>query len=794
MDTGSKIKFQPDNSVVVEKHARFSLLSDGLVRLEYSPDGVFEDRRSFRAAARPAPTPFVRVSETDGIVTLEGKRITLRYSPDGRPFSAKNLAALDTQTRNTFWKPGQVDKQNLGGVHLSLDCMHRNLIPRGVHPAGMEYHENSGLFQMWQFRAYMEGADQEEAAADRYKTMALGDLVKALPHDALPSKLRELLRERSKFPPGILSRSGYFLYNDSTQAVLNTETGWPEPRRNSNGMDLYLFYYGGDFARALSDYRILFGPAPLIPRYSLGLWYSRFPTFNQSELIEVIDQFDQHDLPLDVLVLDMEWHQRGWYGWDWDRHHIPDPDALLAHLKEKQIHTTVNIHPDRVPIEDSLFREFIRQAGIKLDEHRPADTDTFGEYVISNQEHAAAFMNVLHKPLLDQGIDFCWIDGSCRVAPDSQVEGQFWTNHVYWDHINRRCPERRPVILSRAPGFGAHRYPFHFTGDTYSQWEVLKHVVEYTLRAGHMGQSFVTHDIGGHLSPFLYIDPELYCRWVQFGVLSPLLRLHSSGGSERRPWLYGENVLRSFAAAVRLRMSLVPYLYTLAWESSQKGLPMCRSNCLVLPEWEEGYDIWDAYFLGDRIYAAPILEPGETRPVVLPPGDWYRASTGEMIASTGRETRSLVASPYEAPPYFCRAGSLLVRQPYTLRASVIPETLILDVFPAHKSSHDRFLLYEDDGITRAHERAEYSLTLFEMDEAENGINISIHPAEGAYQGRPTHRNYELHIHGEGSWKALLNGREPVTASAGGTRSPQVQVFVFEHLPPVEEHLLQIRPA
>lgn len=263
----------------------------------------------------------------------------------------------------------------------------------------------------------------------------------------------------------------------------------------------------------------------------------------------------------------------------------------------------------------------------------------------ADRRNAEAFLEVLHLPVQRQGLDYWWIDGQMGVG-GAQVDKQLWTNHVYFESARTTLPDRRPMIFSRAGGFGTQRYPFHFTGDTWSQWEVLASQIEYTCRAGHLGRSFITHDIGGHMSQSTMIDPELYCRWVQFGALSPVFRLHSSKGGERRPWLYGDLEMRCFKAALQLRMELLPVLYTLARESHDSGMPLCRSACLQEPAWERGYQVWDSYFLGDRIFVTPIVTPGEAREILLPPGAWWCGIDGRLVVSDGTTSfPKLAAAP-----------------------------------------------------------------------------------------------------------------------------------------------------
>ncbi|MBD3391290.1 MAG: DUF5110 domain-containing protein [Chitinivibrionales bacterium] len=754
------------NSVVVDGRARFGLLADGCLRMEYAPDGEFEDRKSLRAFCRPAAQPFVRVAHDGRAVTLDGTNIRVRYAPASHPFSRKNLSVHCRTAPKIGWKPGTIDRKNLGGVHMGLDCMHRVTLPRGVHPAGEKYDHHDTRHVMAYFGTYMAEGGTCNIPEKERRTLGTYDLLSKYRANDLPPQAAKLVRARSKFPPGILSRSGYYLYND-TQCPLVEENGDVVDRQAPRDYrDWYLFLYGSDYHRALADYRTVFGPTPLPPRYSLGLWYSpSWPdTFSEETIREAVEGFERLGIPLDVIVIDFLWHLRAWSGWDWDPERIPDPDSLLAWLRSKRIAMTLSTHPDKVPEADSRFADFLNAAGIdssstspatRSGEHvdlefsrkKPKDDAFFRGFSVANARHAAALLDILHKPVQAQGVDFWWIDGSCPVEKDASVDQQFLTNHIFRQYAERSAPQKRPMLFTRAGGIGSHRFPFHFTGDIWAQWETLRHEVEYNLRAGHMGLSFITHDIGGYYSEFELEDPELYCRWVQFGALNPIMRLHGAKANERRPWAYGRLVEEVFTKAISLRTSLLPYLYTLARESFAKGLPLCRSNFLVMPGWQTGYDIWDSYFLGDRIYATPVTDAGSMRNVVLPPGAWYRGLDGSRWESDGRTPRPLFAGVHGAPPHFCRAGTVLVKQRAGLQASQIPRSLIVEIYPSGRRCVDAFTLYEDDGRSRKHEKGEYALTRFRMRESSRGLTLHIDPARGGFKGFPAGRAYEIRVFG-----------------------------------------------
>lgn len=732
-------------------NTRISRLAKGLFRFQYSPSNSFSESCSIRIPHRPKELDFESLQEDEKTWSACADQVEIHLVKDGESFNASNLWVQD-RSGHKIWDPSSVDHQNFGGAHTSLDYMKKGFIPKGVHPATCDHHQNDSSFNLWSFHNRLHSVDQGAIGDGSNMPKLFDEVLASTPEKDFPPLLRELLDERQKFPPGVLSASGYFLYNDSPSPLYNPEQEWlSDEQREEGALDLYLFVYGDDRQLAMEQHQTLFGASPLAPRYTFGLWYSRYPTFSEKEIYELKDQFDEHDLPLDVFVFDLEWHKRGWFGFDWDTDHIPHPDQLLGDLNAADIHTTFNVHPDRIPVEDSRFDAFLEKAGISVDkssiEPDYKGSITFGDFDLSQRSHAEAFMDVLHKPIQDQGVDFWWIDGHSNNQRDD-LDNAFWTNHIYHQHIKNNFQDRRPLIFSRTAGFGSHRYALHFTGDSWSTWEALHTQVEYTLRAGHMGQSLMTHDIGGHLSNMELIDPELYLRWVQFATLSPMVRLHSSKmyegvGGERRPWVYGQNVLKAFKAAMSFRMELLPYLYSLNHQSHALGLPICRSNALQMGTWKQGESIWDSYFLGDRIYAAPQLEGGTIREVTLPPGTWVRAGQQQILTSDGESTMVQVSHFDDLPPHYVKAGSLLIKQPYSKRASELPETLILEIYGDDQNSRDDFTLYEDDGLTQNHQQGVYRTQRFESSFSADKITVTIHPCQGHVPEAPQARTLIL---------------------------------------------------
>jgi alpha-glucosidase (family GH31 glycosyl hydrolase) len=675
--------------------ARFTCLSPSLIRLEYSPsfkEGSldqyrFEDRKTVQAYTRGAGIPWLTVKATAEQVVLSTGVLTLTYTPDGQPFSPKNLHIAWKQGHlKGTWDPGQVDLQNLGGTVTSLDMAQRHFLPEGVHPAGVGLDYPGAQTNLYVPTTAIHQELRSKGEKTAFEKPPLWYLWQHR-QDEWPEEARKQLSEWQKCPPGILSAAGYFVLDDSQSALVDEQGALCDDLHE--GQDWYFFAYGHDYALALQDFVDLCGRVPMVPSWTFGTWFSVFGQLAAQDYQDLVDHFDGLDLPLDVLVIDVDWHDHGWCGWDWQKERFPDPTAFLNGIKKQGLHLTANVHVEGLPPTDSHFEGACKALGLDPKAVKAGDifpvknptvnwifdswhADGGGVFIPTPEEQevgwlifnlaqskdAHVFWDYLHRPLVDQGIDFWWIDGASAQAKG--VHSQLWTNHVYYTHQQAQT-QRRSLLLSRTGGIGSHRYPVQFSADTFSHWEVLHFQVDYTARSGNVGVAYQSHDIGGFFGPQAGvgpIDPELFLRWVQFGALSPVFRLHSDHG-RREPWVYGEKILRAVRQALHLRARLFPYLYHLSGVCHQQGLPLCRPLYLHYPEEPKAYERLGTYLLGPDMLVAPVSQPGDRKQLYLPEGSWMRWQDGCYYE--GPTLLDLWVS-LEEIPLFIRVGALIPMQ------------------------------------------------------------------------------------------------------------------------------------
>jgi hypothetical protein len=720
---------------VRDGHARFTVLTPMLIRLEYADDDRFEDRTTQTVPTRDVPVPAFTTAVEDGKRVIRTGALTLRYQQESGPFTPQNLSielhkAGETVTVQPDWTPGAQAANSIGGWRRSLD------------------------------------------------------------NEQDPQPLHE----------GLLSRSGWSLLDDTRTVIMPGSSSAFEarPARSGAYQDGYFFGYGLDYAQALSDLRALTGPAPLLPRKAFGVWFSRYWAYSDAELRELVAQFREHGVPLDTLSLDTDWKRMhnaagcavfsvvagarlgdpcSWNGWDWNYERYPDPAGFVAWAHDQGIEIGLNVHPSintRDP-QYAMVRE--QTGGLTLDLSVPPCTllqaDPLGQCMVFdwiNPQHLESYF-ALHAPMEAIGADFWWLDwccdGSKAEAPgltaDTFINEQYARRNaargIRWPAFSRigasfQAGDAGVGNNDNLGAFAEHRHTLHFTGDTCGTWQMLAFEAEFTAAEGAIGMPYVSHDIGSFLGPptatgcngtlghTSHLPDDMYVRWLQFGTFQPIDRLHSSHG-DRLPWEYPGAAESAATQFLRLRGRLVPYLYNLARESHDSGLPMARALYLQWPEIEEAYQHPTQYTLGRDMLITPVTAEGNpaTVEVWFPPGRWIDYFTGESFIGPVSASRSV---PYERYPVFMRAGAILPTQPDLPASSAGPQDEL--TLTAWAGGDGRFELYEDAGEGFSYRDGHHSRTAIATTTSETGcVRLDIGAATGSFAGALTQRRWTLQL-------------------------------------------------
>lgn len=547
---------------------------------------------------------------------------------------------------------------------------------------------------------------------------------------------------------GLMSRDGYVIIDDSKSLVFN-ESGWLQPR-TASGVDCYFFGYGTDFKGCLKDYAKVSGKTPLIPRFALGNWWSRYWRYSDEELLKLMTRFETEEIPLSVCIIDMDWHQvaidpkygSGWTGYSWNRDLFKNPTEFLKWLHDHKLKTALNLHPaDGIRGHEDCYEDVARFMGVNVEEEQPVQFD------ISNPKFMKAYFEKVHHPMEADGVDFWWIDW--QQGQNSSMKGLdplFFLNHLHYLDLGRD-QSKRGFTFSRWPGLGGHRYPIGFSGDTIVTWESLQYQPYFTATAANVGYGWWSHDIGGHMQGL--DDSELYARWVQYGVFSPINRLHTSSGifNRREPWKHSHEAFKTAKQYLNLRHQLVPYLYSMAWRNEQEGLPLVTPLYYDHPHEQKAYDYKNEYYFGSELLVAPHLTKRSNvtnrsyTEVWLPSGEYFNFFTGEPYK--GNNIYPMYGK-LEEMPVFAKAGAIIPLAKHDDNSIENPAKMDILIFGKSQNS---FNLYEDDGESRQYEQGAYAMTTFAVDAKGNDLTFNILPVAGDVSVLPTQREYCLKFRG-----------------------------------------------
>ncbi|MFD1465840.1 TIM-barrel domain-containing protein [Lapidilactobacillus mulanensis] len=620
--------------IIAGENYRFTIITDYLLRIEWSDDGKFEERPTYFVQDRNFATPTtvqIYRQRQDHELEIETQGFHLYY--DGGAFSAKNL-----------W----------------IDAKY-----------GFEAH-----FSRWLF-------GREPVGGNLFGTA------------------RTLDEANGEIPleNGVISRHGYALIDDSDNNVIlpNQEIG----PQNRDQTDLYYFAYGRQYQLEIKDYFKLSGAPPILPRYALGNWWSRYYQYNQQEYQDLFTKFQQENVPFSVAVLDMDWHLTdvpaeqgsGWTGYTWNESLFPDHHQLLQWLHRQGMKVTLNVHPAAgIRPFEKVYPQVARHPKLDAKTKQPAVFD------IKNPQFRHSYFEDVHHPLEKEGIDFWWLDWQQdRYFDTAGYDVLKALNHYHYLDNEVRHPGEG-LILSRYAGPGSQRYPIGFSGDTWISWASLKFQPYFTATASNIGYSWWSHDIGGHMIGSY--DPELQTRWVQYGVFSPINRLHSSDNpfSGKEPWNYPIENRQVIDQFLQLRHQLIPYLDSENIKTHQDGVPLVQPLYYHHPEMETYYYYRDEYYFGSELLVSAIVDPKNQQlqqskaTTWIPAGTWYDFFTHQIYRG---EQEVKLYRPLSEYPVLVRAGGMV---PLTKLSQQnlddLPVELVVQIFGC---ANHKYVMYEHQG-------------------------------------------------------------------------------------------------
>ncbi len=657
---------------------RITVLTDRLIRLEYSESGRFEDRKSFAVVNRDFPEVETKLTDDAEGLSIETKALKLIY--DKKVFSSVGLY-IEVKENGERWNYGQAhdDYSNLWGTARTLD-------------------EADGWIMLGK---------------------------------------------------GIFGRNGMAVLDDSNSQVFEGE----EIKNREEGcVDIYFFGYGRDYYGGLKDFYTLCGRTPMIPRYALGNWWSRYFRYTEESYLKVLENFRKEGIPLSVAVIDMDWHLTlvdpkygsGWTGYTWDKALFPDYKRFLRALHDNDLAVTLNLHPaDGIRAFEDMYEDVARDMGIDPETEEPVEFD------FEDPGFRGTYFDKVMNPYERDGVDFWWIDWQQGTGKKKDsVDPLILLNHYHYKDQEKRGV--RPMIFSRYAGPGSHRYPIGFSGDTITSWRSLSFQPFFTSTASNIGYGWWSHDIGGHMLGDK--DNDRLIRWIEYGVFSPIMRIHSSNSPffNKEPWTLPQphrDIVRKY---MKLRHALIPYLYTETYRASREGRPLIRPMYYDCHENPESYHVGNQYRFGENLIAMAVTEPDDrqlrmaaTRGMV-PVGRWIDIFNGQVYE--GEKVRKFYRELSEMPVLIPAGGIVPMSMEDTANGVANPAQFRILVGGGADGEYE---LYEDDGVSMDYEKGSCVKTKMSVkyDENTRTMEFTIEGAKGDLSLIPGERSYVVEFLG-----------------------------------------------
>lgn len=657
------------NHVIKGAKYRITILSDLLVRLEYSESGLFEDRPTELVMNRKYPVVKFEKKEDAKFLTIKTSYFTLTYQKEmpfiGSKVSPDQYLRIDLNGTDKYWYFNHPEVRNFKGSSFSLD-----------------------------------GADG-----------------------------------KARYGKGLYSTDGFVSLDDSRSLIFNEDGTLG--KRSDKRIDTYVFMYKRDFGACLRDYFTLTGYPPLVPRYSLGVWWNRNIEYDSKEIEKLVYKFNKSRVPLSIIMLGDKWHRQNKQmksGLSFDEKLFKRPKRMADFLHSKSIRLAVKVNPmEGISKEEDYFLPFKNASGLDGDNKLP--------FNVFNKNVLSAYFDYLIHPLMNYGVDFFWID----YDNANDLTNLRALTHYHFNDF-KQITNRRGITLARNAGVAAHRYPIHYTGETLVSWKNLELLPTYNSTASNLGLSWISNDIGGYTDGIE--DGELYSRFVQFGCFSPILRLSADDGRyyKREPWKWDITTQSVVSQYLRLRHALIPYLYSEAFRYSKTGLPLVQPLYYRYPEIYDEPLYKSEYYFGSSLFVAPITTKRDTlmdRTILklfLPEGTWYDFTTGKRYAGGKRYTTFYKQEDY---PVFAKSGTIIpmaILDERNINDTTPPKAMEIQIFPGQSNTYE---LYEDDGISSLYEQGFFIVSDIDYTYQKNNFTVTIRPVAGKSGIIPAHRAYRI---------------------------------------------------
>ncbi len=522
----------------------------------------------------------------------------------------------------------------------------------------------------------------------------------------------------------------------------------------------YYYISGNSNNELLANYCLLTGRQPLLPRWAMGYFQSKYAYIDQETVLNSLGRMRAEGFPIDVVVHDLYWFNR-MGDFEWSPSRFPDYGKMVDSALSMGI-KTILISECYISKNSKNFQDASDKGLFPLDDSgKPEDIVILGDNCrlldITN-DTTPSWLWRKYRERTKDGVAGWWID---LVEPElhsryinfkagrgyivHNIYSLLWLKMLYEGYV-KDFPNTRPFIMTRSGWAGMQRYgTVSQCGDEARTFQGLKGQIPVMLGMSMSGASYMHSDGGGFQGKDSNPRSELYARWLQFNAFQPIMRVHMDSTAPAEPYNYPDSIKDIAREYIRLRYSLLPYNYTLAWENSEFSRPLAAPMNFYYPFDERLSNISDQYFWGPSFIVAPVTDSSITgRDIVLPEGTWINYHTGERIS--GNQT-VFVEAPLSTLPLFVRSGSFIPKTPPVMSTEEYDsDSLIVDYYPDPSLGETGFRMYDDDGRTPgANLLGKYELLCFNGTASKDEIIITAHKEGNSYEGAPASRNIIFNI-------------------------------------------------
>ncbi len=712
---------QPDGVwlVLENGYLHFQVCSDSVVHVVYSLERTVPERPDFLVVKKNWPkTEFTFRSDDPKLLSLSTSKVKIEI--------------LRADSSLIFYDPA--------GHKLAQETSH-TLMPVEVN--GEKTLHSERFVNMWDTQEAFYGLGQHQAGVWNYRGEAV-----------------DLSQDNTNISvPMLLSSNGYGIFwNNGSRSRFNNRFvhAFYLSSEVADSIDYY-FIYGPDFDKIVATYRELTGPAPMFGKWAYGFWQCKNRYDSQKELEGIAQKYRDLHIPLDNIVQD-------WFWWNimgepvFNKNY-PDPKAMVDSLHKNNVHLMISVWPFFRP--GSPVYEDMDKKGFFIDRTKAGGFHPLGMglYDAYNPEARKYYWKLMDDALFKIGVDAWWLDTTEPETEGRETNiqvtnktalgnGARYTNEfpvlttgAVYDGQRAASDQKRVFILSRSGYAGVQRNAAAvWSGDVNPNWETFRRQIPAGLNLSVSGIPYWTTDIGG----FVVANPddpayrELFVRWFEFGTFCPIFRAHGTRTTNQNElWSYGPEAQKTLVAYDKLRYRLMPYIYSLAWKTTNEGYTIMRPLVMDFRNDVRAQNIGDTFMFGPALLVAPVTEQAATkRQLYLPESQWYDFWSGETLKG-GRAIDS--QAPIDRIPLYVRSGSILPLGPdVEYAAEKAADPLEIRVY---SGANGNFTLYEDENDSYNYEKGAHATIPMQWDDSTHTLTIG--DRVGAFPGMLEKRTFKI---------------------------------------------------